>query len=78
MIKIVTQKKHGTRRTVESSTLNSLRDGILDLRYDDVKQTIYAINDDGVSTIVLSIVIADPDAKNDEFKLYDGKGDLIG
>lgn len=78
MIKIVTQKKHGTRKTVEATTLNSLRDGILDLRYNDVKQTISAINDDGKSTIVLRIVITDADDKEREFKLYDGKGHLIG
>ena len=47
MIKIVTRKNDSTTRTVHGSTLESLRDGISDLRHND-------------------------------FKLYDGKGILIG
>jgi len=77
MIKIVTRKNDSTTRTVHGSTLDSLRDGISDLRHNDVNLLISAIDNKGIETIILEIFIVKKDNSRD-FKLYDGKGILIG
>ena len=77
MIKIVTRKNDSTTRTVHGSTLDSLRDGISDLRYNDVNLLISAIDNKGRETIILEIAIVEND-KSRDFKLFDGKGILIG
>ena len=77
MIKIVTRKNDSTTRTVHGSTLDSLRDGISDLRHNDVNLLISAIDNKGRETIILEIAIVEND-KSRDFKLFDGKGILIG
>ena len=77
MIKIVTRKNDSTTRTVHGSTLDSLRDGFSDLRYNDVNLLISAIDNKGRETIILEIAIVEND-KSRDFKLFDGKGILIG
>ena len=77
MIKIITRKNDSTTRTVHGSTLDSLRDGISDLRYNDVNLLISAIDNKGRETIILEIAIVEND-KSRDFKLFDGKGILIG
>ena len=78
MIRIVTRKRFGTRKTVEGSTLTSLRDGIQDLRYDDNSLTLHAIDEEGVVTMVFMIEVI-PDAKDGvEFKIFAQGGVQIG
>jgi hypothetical protein len=78
MIKIITKKQHGTVKIVKGSTLTAIYDGILDLRFNDVGQTIYAIDTEGVATTVLTIKVMEKSDDGPGFRLYDKEGKQIG